>query len=104
MIRTAVIAFVMLLGMLLAYRSTRRARREIATPIDIGAIQAVGDRDDESSAMAIEEPVVPPMPELDPVTVASRDALDELSMLADRKPDEVAQILQNWLVDEGSKR
>jgi len=39
-------------------------------------------------------------PELNRVTVASESALEELSAMADRRPEEVAQILQTWLADE----
>jgi flagellar M-ring protein FliF len=101
MIRTGVIGFLVLVALLLAYRSTRRARREVSTPIDIGAIRAEPlDELDEAPA-ALE---APPTPRVDPVLAASRDALDELSTLADRKPEEVAQILQNWLSDEVGSR
>jgi flagellar M-ring protein FliF len=99
MIRTAVIAAIVMIAMLLAYRSSRRSRREVATPIDIGAIRAA--RLDEPETLAV--PAAPPVP-VDPATQASRDALDELSALADRRPDEVAQILQSWLSEEGAGR
>ncbi len=98
LIRTGVIAGVVLIAMLLAYRSTRRARREVATPIDIGAIRAA--RVDEPS---IEAPVTD-RPAINPVAKASQDALDELSALADRRPEEVAQILQSWLSEEAATK
>ncbi len=93
MIRTGAIAGVILIAMLLAYRSTRRARREVATPIDIGAIRSAPISDKEPGALAEQAAI-------NPVGQASRDALDELSALADRQPEEVAQILQSWLADE----
>lgn len=101
MIRTGAIAFLILIALLLAYRSTRRARREVSTPIDIGAIRAepLGEDADEEPL-----PLGPPPVPIDPVVAASRDALDELSSLADRRPDEVAQILQNWLTDEAASK
>ena len=80
--------------MLLAYRSTRRARREVATPIDIGAIRAAQLDEPEPTAL-----------EAGPATSvdqSSREALDELSVLADRQPEEVAQILQSWLAEEAA--
>ncbi|WP_420452510.1 flagellar basal-body MS-ring/collar protein FliF [Ilumatobacter sp.] len=105
LIRTAIIGFVVLVAMLLAYRSARKARREVSTPIDIGAIRSAplggadaltaGSSDD--GAPTAEEHVVPA---LDPSILA----LEELSTLADRRPDEVAQILQSWLSDEGIAR
>jgi flagellar biosynthesis/type III secretory pathway M-ring protein FliF/YscJ len=110
MIRTAVIGFLILIAMLLAYRSTRKARREVSTPIDIGEIRAakLPDDPDEISAAAAaelipEQPEIP-VPEISPVQAASREALEELGELADRRPEEVAQILQTWLADEKASR
>jgi flagellar M-ring protein FliF len=96
MIRTGIIGFLVLIAMLLAYRSARRARREVSTPIDIGAIRAAQLGDPNSTA------VLPATqaPALSRVTVASESALEELSAMADRRPEEVAQILQTWLADE----
>ncbi len=105
LIRTGIIAFVLIVAMLLAYRSTRKARREVSTPIDIGAIRNAplddsfalksGDstdfRDGESSLAGLA---------LDPIDDPSIGALEELSLLADRRPEDVAQILQGWLSDE----
>lgn len=102
MIRTGVISFVVLIALLLAYRSTRRARREVSTPIDIGAIRA--EPLDELEEAAPELIATPHVERIDPIVAASRDALDELSALADRKPEDVAQILQNWLSDEVGSR
>lgn len=99
MIRTGVIAGLILIALLLAYRSTRRARREVATPIDIGAISAAPSNETEALPVAPEAPNP-----VDPITAASRDALDELSTLADRRPEEVAQILQGWLTEEAASK
>lgn len=96
LIRTGVIGFVVLIAVLLAYRSARRARREVATPIDIGAIRAAPRPGDD--AIALEAPIAPPP--ISPVDEASQAALDELGALADRQPEEVAQILRSWLADE----
>lgn len=99
MIRTGIILFVIVIAMLLAYRSTRRARREVATPIDIGAIRSA----------EVETPQLPPRPhpapaQISPATEASREALEELSTLTDRRPEEVAQILQSWLSEEAASK
>lgn len=96
LIRTIVIAVVALIAILLAYRSARRARREVSTPIDIGAIRAAPI----AGATAVLPTTPSPAPALDRVTVASQSALEELSAMADRRPEEVAQILQTWLADE----
>ncbi len=106
LIRTAIIGFLLLIAMLLAYRSARKARREVSTPIDIGAIRSApldnpiplasgASNDDLESSLgglAVDSAVDPAV-----------GALEELSMLADRRPDEVAQILQGWLSDETAR-
>lgn len=101
MIRTAVIALVILLALIFGYLSTRRARREVATPIDIGAIRAASI--DEPASLPPAAAAAPlPTEQIDPIAAASREALDELSALADRRPEDVAIILQSWLADEKS--
>lgn len=111
MIRTAVIGFLIFIALLLAYRSTRKARREVSTPIDIGEIRSarLPDEPEELQLAAADAAVaaqaaMPEPPEMTPVQAASRDALEELGELADRRPEEVAQILQGWLTDEKASR
>lgn len=104
LIQTIVIGAIVLIAVLLAYRSVRRARREIATPIDIGEIRAARlDDDEDEDEVAALAPPPEPEPEPDPVALASQNALEELSALADRSPEDVAQILQSWLADEAVK-
>lgn len=102
-IRTAVIAFLVLVAMLLAYRSTRRARREVSTPIDIGEIRSAG-RTDEPELLAVAVDEAPRGPPISPIELASQNALEELGVLADKRPEEVAQILQSWLSDERASK
>lgn len=127
LIRLGVIGALVLIAMILAYRSTRRARREVATPIDIGELRAApltelagtdviaeldggaaGDDGGEPLALAIGDPGQAQedhaVEAADPLTTASREALDELGELVDKRPEEVAQILQSWLADEGARR
>lgn len=99
MIQTGVIGLIALIAIILAFLSTRKARREVATPIDLDALKTAavpGGADDLEAAAAGVIDVV----EINPVHEASRYALDELSSLADRKPEDVATILQSWLADE----
>ncbi|MFN3255992.1 MAG: flagellar basal-body MS-ring/collar protein FliF [Ilumatobacter sp.] len=110
MIRTGIVGFVALLALILAYRSARRARREVATPIDIGSISAgsgagalpLGSGEDEADRALT--PSGSPHDEdgraLTAMHDSSQSALDELSSLADRRPEEIAQILQDWLADD----
>jgi flagellar M-ring protein FliF len=96
LIKTGVIGLIALIAIILAFLSTRKARREVSTPIDLDALKSAplpGDDDDDDIA-AIDVPVI------NPVAEASKHALDELSALAERKPEDVAQILQSWLADE----
>ena len=94
LIRTGIIAFVIVIAMFLAYRSARKARREVATPINIGEIAAVpADGPEPTTA-------IPEIQVLDAGAPSSQAALEELSTLADRRPEDVAQILQGWLADE----
>ncbi len=102
LIKSGIIALVIVIAMFLAYRSARKARREIATPIDIGAISAAPVRRDAADAdasLGVADTQV-----LEPVAVRSEAALEELSTLADRRPEDVAQILQGWLTDETAAR
>jgi flagellar M-ring protein FliF len=97
LIQTGVIALIALIAIVLAFLSTRKARREVATPIDLDALKTAPVPGAEPVA-AEPEPI--DVVEINPVHEASRYALDELSVLADRKPEDVAQILQSWLADE----
>lgn len=117
LIRLGVIGGLILVAMLLAYRSTRRARREIVTPIDIGTIRAAGSLEAVEPLAAldgadpeldtVEQPLaidpVPDEPPVDPLVQASREALEELNELAERRPEEVAQVLHSWLAEEGAR-
>jgi flagellar biosynthesis/type III secretory pathway M-ring protein FliF/YscJ len=93
-----VIGLIALIALILAFVSTRKARREVSTPIDLGALRtaAVPNPNDVDVIDVVDIPVV------NPVAEASKRALDELSELAERKPEDVAQILQSWLADEVS--
>lgn len=93
MIRTAIIGFVILIALFLAFRSTRKARREVSTPIDIAALKS-------AAAPAELEYVEPEVAAPVPIDAASVTALDELSAVADSNPEDIARILQGWLADE----
>jgi flagellar M-ring protein FliF len=98
MIQTGAIALIALIAIVLGFLSTRKARREVSTPIDLEALKSAsvpGALSDEA-----EEPTIIDVPPINPVHEASKNALDELSALADRKPEDIAQILHSWLADE----
>jgi flagellar M-ring protein FliF len=106
LIRTAVIGFVILIALFLAYRSTRRARRVIATPIDIGELESrpianglpAGARTTDHTA-AVALPVA--QPEEDDLMAL---AMENISAMADRKPQEVASVLRSWLSESKGRR
>lgn len=95
MIRTVVIGLVLLVALFLAYRSTKKARREVSTPIDIDALRAAG-----VPAGALGAGGDGYGADVVPMDAGSNQALDELSALADRNPEDVARVLQSWLADE----
>lgn len=98
MIQTGAIALIALIAIVLAFLSTRKARREVSTPIDLEALKSApvpGAVD-----IAVDDPTIIDVPPINPVHEASKNALDELSALADRKPEDIAQILHSWLADE----
>jgi flagellar M-ring protein FliF len=106
MIKTAAIALVALIAIILAFLSTRKARREVVTPIDLDALKSAPlprDDDRDFTRPSVDtEPDVIDVPVINAFHEASKHALDELSALADRKPEDVAQILHSWLADEVS--
>lgn len=97
LIRTAIIGLVILVALILGYLSTRKARREVSTAIDIKALQAAADA---PVALPAGETASDAAPAAVAMAPASAGALDELSEIADRNPEDVARILQGWLADE----
>lgn len=129
MIRTGIIAGIIALALLLAYLSARRARKVVATPIDLGEILATrdggllplspGDHEDRLFAAvaaandrelaAAEQPALDAAPEPSPAMPVSVQSLtdetmSEISALAEEHPDEVASILRTWLSESPSPR
>jgi len=109
LIRTAVIGFVILVALLLAYRSTRRARRVVATPIDLGELEArpltAGGLPAGATAAV---PVDPSAAVALPAGPADDDemalALQRITSMADRRPQEVASVLRSWLAESKGRR
>ena len=97
--RTLAVAFVIVVALLLAYRSARRARRTTVTPINIGEI-GVGRRTSSAST------------ELSPLATEAvmaitpdrhEDAMNEVTRVAERRPEDVANVLRTWLADSPSR-
>ena len=98
MLRTAGILLVVALALFLAYRSTRKQRRE---PIVLEDSVALSDRAELLDLESEEEdvPAVPPRRELSKAETRRIEVRDEVAELVDRQPEEVAQLLRGWLAD-----
>jgi flagellar M-ring protein FliF len=107
-IRTGAVLFLILIALFLAYRSAKNARRVRVEPINIGEITAAGPARLEGP-----RPSLGPAPaewpdEIEPEYVpaiqapADRDALvmHELEHMADRRPQEIANVLRAWLAEQ----
>ena len=97
--RTLAVAFVIVVALFLAYRSARRARRTTVTPINIGEI-GVGRRSSPSTT------------ELSPLATEAvmavavdrhEEAMTEVNRVAERRPEDVANVLRTWLADSSSR-
>jgi flagellar M-ring protein FliF len=95
MARTGAIILVIVIALFLAYRSAKQARKVTAIPIDIGELAAAYPRPNGAAPLAIESgqrsdslalmAARPPTPE------------EELAVIADQRPQEVANVLRAWL-------
>jgi flagellar M-ring protein FliF len=107
MARTGVIVLVIVIALFLAYRSAKSARRETAIPINIGELQAAarpagslaieaGNRGDAAAAPAGAAPVA--------ALPRASTPEHELSVIADQRPQEVANVLRAWLNESKVRR
>ena len=98
--RNIAILLVVAFGLFLAYRSTRKQRREaIALPEGFAMYgEDYLDLDSEEGAAA----VGPATPALEPADVRRVEIQTEVAELVDRQPEEVAQLLRGWLADRRS--
>lgn len=97
--RNVAILLVVALGLLLAYRSTRKQRRElVALPEAYVDDEDFLDLDSEEGELA----VGPTTPALEPATARRVELQSEVAELVDRQPEEVAQLLRGWLADRRS--
>jgi flagellar M-ring protein FliF len=109
MVRTIAVLLVIIIALILGYRSAKKARAVTATPINIGeittgprpslgpgsVIDPLSERDTEAVPLAISRP-------------ENRDAIvmNELTQMADHRPQEVANVLRAWLAENktGARR
>ncbi len=108
MARTIAVLLVILVALILGYRSAKNARKVTVTPINIGEI-STGPRPSLGPGSAID----PTSTETEVVPIAinrppDRDAIvmNELTQMADRRPQEVANVLRAWLAESkaGARR
>lgn len=98
MIRTVAILLVIIVALFLGYRSAKNARRVTAVPIQIGEITAAPRASLIAAATQALPDTAPPM-SLNLTRPLDKDELvmQELTTMADRKPQEVADVLRTWL-------
>ncbi|MGH9133241.1 MAG: flagellar M-ring protein FliF C-terminal domain-containing protein, partial [Ilumatobacteraceae bacterium] len=96
--RTLAIVGVAVLALLLAYASTRRARRVVNTPIALGEI--TGHQPHESPPpLMVEGGDDPAYLPVTPGGVQGAVAVKELAELAEQRPEDVASVLKTWLAE-----
>lgn len=106
MIRTVAILLVIIVALFLGYRSAKNARRVTTVPIQIGEITAAP----RASLIAAATQAIP-TESAPPVSLNLNRPLDkdelvlqELTTMADRKPQEVADVLRTWLSENKTGR
>lgn len=117
MARTVAVLLVILIALFLGYRSAKNARRVTVTPINIGEISA-GPRGGPLMGGAAAQLAAVGSPALGEATtvidqngmtttrVPDRDTvvMNELTLMADRRPEEVANVLKAWLAESKARR
>jgi flagellar M-ring protein FliF len=98
--RTIAVVLLVALGLFLAYRSSRKQRREPLTLTDALALHAADDDlldlDSEEGGLTA---VGAARPALEPAAARRLEVHNEVAELVDRQPEEVAQLLRGWLAD-----
>ncbi len=117
LIRTLAVAFVILIAVILAYRSTRKARKITATPIDIGEIQSSssGAHGSHGDVLTPELASIPGAGtlgdghgRLNSLALAMESKhegpIAEIQEIAETRPEEVANVLRAWLAESKAGR
>ena len=116
MVRTIAVLLVILIALFLGYRSAKNARRVTVTPINIGEISAgprggplMGGAAAQLAAGAAgggEQTMVIDQASMGSARTPDRDAvvMNELTLMADRRPEEVANVLKAWLAESKARR
>lgn len=112
MARTVAILVVILVALFLGYRSAKNARKVTVTPIDIGeittgprgALTTGGSGDDEDDDGELVEGIDPVVLSLNRPPDKDEVVMNELTLMADRRPQEVANVLKAWLAETKGRR
>ena len=103
LVRTVAVLFVILIALFLGYKSAKNARKVTVEPINIGEIStgprpSLGPGSAETLDDSLETELVPIAIQAPP----DRDAIvmNELTQMADRRPQEVANVLRAWLAEQ----
>lgn len=109
-VRTIAVLFVILIALFLGYKSAKNARKVTVEPINIGEITAAGASGPTGPRPSLgpgsaETPEELLETELVPIAIQAppdRDAIvmNELTQMADRRPQEVANVLRAWLAEQ----
>jgi flagellar M-ring protein FliF len=107
--RTVAILLVIVIALFLGYRSAKNARRVTAIPIQLGELTAATPRTlagGSQQALPASEPTAADMAAMQMNRTNERDdmVMNELTMMADRRPEEVADVLRTWLAESKSRR
>jgi flagellar M-ring protein FliF len=117
MVRTVAVLFVILIALFLGYRSAKNARKVTATPINIGEI-GTGPRGTlpggaamplgvgNAALNAVDSTILMDQASIPSTRGLDRDAvvMNELTLMADRRPEEVANVLKAWLAESKVRR
>jgi flagellar M-ring protein FliF len=107
--RTVAILLVIVIALFLGYRSAKNARRVTAIPIQLGELTAATPRPlagGSQQALPASEPTAADMAAMQMNRTNERDdmVMNELTMMADRRPEEVADVLRTWLTESKGRR
>lgn len=121
LVRTLAVVFVIIIALVLAYRSTRKARKITATPIDIGEITTGKGKKDRGEALSPELVTAGSGGQSEHTTrsvgsgmggpnglMMAMDKHDspmaEINEIAETRPEEVANVLRAWLAEAKAGR
>jgi flagellar M-ring protein FliF len=118
LVRTVAVLLVILIALFLGYRSAKHARKVTATPINIGEIGtgprmplgggAAASLGTGAAALGAADSTVlmdqVPLAAARPLNDRDAVVMNELTHMAERRPEEVANVLKAWLAESKARR